>query len=557
MTISNDGVNEVLTINGIQVLDDFDSAFLVESLSFPIELAPGESRDVEISFNPGSATGIFSGILEIDTDGKNQPIFELPLSASVFDPVAVVTPEALDFGDFVPNPGAQTLELTIANDGTSKPLTIVDIIVFDDPDGVFSVGSFPNTVAPGASTKVTISFDPSALDGYFSGSLEIETNGENQEIFEVPLSAGVNLADPGASLVSLFTFDDEANLGDDSGSYDNDGTAVGDAQQSTASRIGTGALQLDGDGDLIELSGAGDGEDYTSGLIANFEGFTAACWAIIPTEASGDVSRFFSTYLSGEGTMDEGWGVGLNNTTLLSTTYSVRDYWAAPDTAPARGSWHHFAYVLRNDPLNQIDYYIDGALVDSVSSTQTGMNPATTLGFAIGALGDVGARIQFFEGRIDDLRIYERELLAANIADLYNSAPPLSGYDAWADSFGLDPAGNGAPDQDVEPDGLENELEFMLGSSPIDGTQSNLPVGTNGDDTYTYTYQRETEATAAGFIDSVEFGTNLVDWTSAENGVDGVTITITTIDADTEEVVVTIPVNGANKWFVRLVVTAP
>jgi hypothetical protein len=197
-------------------------------------------------------------------------------------------------------------------------------------------------------------------------------------------------------------------------------------------------------------------------------------------------------------------------------------------------------------------------LAESVTSGFTGLNPATTVGFAIGALGNpANGNEQYFDGRIDDLRIYDRELVAANISDIHDSAPPLSAYDDWAASFGLDPAGDGAPDQDPEGDGLDNAIEFLLGSSPVSGVQTNLPGGERSGDDFIVVYQRETAATNAGFADSVEYGSDLVGWTTAVHGEGGVTISVMGIDADTEEVTVSIPVAGQLVQFARVVVVAP
>jgi hypothetical protein len=565
---TNGGGNDNLTITKVTPTGD-DTAFF-PTATFDTDVEPGNSGFIHLGFDPslpGGGVYDYAVTLTIDSNDSLNPSKTIEVELEVISPIAVVAPAALDYGNLGLNPGPQTLDVTISNAGGIETLSIDSIDVAGDDAGLFSAGTFPTTIAPGGSADVTITFDPGSEDGTFSAELEIDTNGQTDSFFTIPMTAMVKITDPDASLVSHFTFDDAGNLGDDTGSYDNDGTLVGDAQQTSASRVGTGALLLDGDGDLIDL-GTGTGADYTEQIIANGEGFTVACWGVVPADSTGIRMRLFSSYMPG-GWNGKGWGVGFVEGSpadpgalrLLGTTYGIVDYYPADGSAPAFGAWHHFAYVFRNNPINRIDYYIDGALVESVTRPQTGMKQDTTIGFAIGAIGAPSGpaldQSQYFDGRIDDLRIYDRELAAANIADLYASAPQLSAYDTWAASFGLDPAGNGAPDQDPEGDGLDNAIEFLLGSNPASGVQTNLPAGTRDSDNFVVVYPRKLAAAGAGFSDSVEYGSDLVGWTPAIDGIDGVTISTTSLDADTEQVTVTIPATGRPVQFAHVVVTMP
>jgi hypothetical protein len=46
------------------------------------------------------------------------------------------------------------------------------------------------------------------------------------------------------------------------------------------------------------------------------------------------------------------------------------------------------------------------------------------------------------------------------------------GFDAWAQSHGLDPSGSGGKSQDADGDGYDNLTEFAFGSNPVSGTAS-------------------------------------------------------------------------------------
>ncbi|MBN8457492.1 MAG: choice-of-anchor D domain-containing protein [Verrucomicrobia bacterium] len=460
--VSNLGAANNLEIASVTPGGADAAEFTVDSFTSPI--LPGGSGTIEVTFTPVGG-GLHQANLTIASNDAANPSVDVSLQVNVLDPVASASPASINFGNLSPAPGPQTVSLFIDNLGSTFDLELNSLQITGPDAAIFSVGTYPATVAPAASAEVGITFQPGTEDGYFAASLAINTNDPAHPTITVPLSAAVELANPDASLRSHFTFDNAANVADDSGSFDNDGTVVGDAQRTTQSRVGAGALLLDGSGDLVDV---GNGDDYTTQLVADGDGFTFACWAFIPNAATSGFTRFFSTYTP-SAFVSEGWGVGTSSAQLIGTTYGKVDYLSSP--APARGVWHHFAYVFRNDPISRVDSYVDGALVASTGGTPTGLNPATTVGFAIGALG-APAATQYFNGRIDDLRIYDRELVAANIANLFNSAPPVSAYDAWASSFGLDPAGNGAPGADADGDGFTNLQEFLFGKDPEanDGT---------------------------------------------------------------------------------------
>ena len=555
---SNNGASQTLTLSPTTpvTISGLDAASFSVA-SFDNNLAPGASGAIRLNFNPQGG-GVYNATLTIASNDSLKPSREVAVSVEVIDPVAVVAPATIDFGSFDTTPAPQTQTLTISNNGGAADLNVFDVVLTGN--AAFTTNaSVPFTVPAGGSSTINVTFTPGTSDGNFNGNLQVASDGYNQGLFNIPLTAAVKLSSPDTSMVSHFTFDQQAAVGDDTGTLNNDGTPGGEAQWTASSRVGSGALLLDGTGDLIDL-GVDSGPDYTSQLVADNDGFTVACWANVPATTTVDRTRFFSAYANGAGSLAEGWGVGQRNASrqLVGTTYGKVDYLAPTNSAPALGAWHHYAYVFRNVPPNRLDTYIDGVLVDSrTTANNVGFNDATTAGFAIGALGRSNA-FEGFAGRLDDLRIYNRELVASNIADLFNSAPPQSGYDSWAATYGLDPAGSGAPAQDPDGDGLANSVEFVVGSSPVSGALANLPTGTRSGSNLVIVYRRETAAAAAGFVDHVEFKDDLsaTPWTPAVNGSGGVTVSSVAIDADTEEVTVSIPSLGA-RMFARLSVASP
>jgi len=93
-----------------------------------------------------------------------------------------------------------------------------------------------------------------------------------------------------------------------------------------------------------------------------------------------------------------------------------------------------------------------------------------------------------------------------------------SPYDAWAQSFGIDPnAPGGAPGDDFDADGTSNEVEFALGLDPTDAT-SRFAITTTGSAATGLTL---TWPSAAGIEFQVRSSLDLVDWLTLEATVIG------------------------------------
>jgi len=215
-----------------------------------------------------------------------------------------------------------------------------------------------------------------------------------------------------AEVVSHYTFDDDADVGADSvGS--NHGTLQGDAAQ-VAGHVGSGALALDGDGDFVMLSGS---NASLEALDDDGDGWTVTSW--IKTAGNGEVQRILSTDMP-EGWAGGGWGVGTRQDRgtdeLMSTTYGVVDM--QMETAGLDDSWRHVAFVMRNDGGSiATDYYLDGVLETTAAPGNAFGITGTANDYAIGRLG-LPTALQYFNGSIDDLRIYDHELSGSEIMSL-------------------------------------------------------------------------------------------------------------------------------------------
>jgi len=130
-----------------------------------------------------------------------------------------------------------------------------------------------------------------------------------------------------------------------------------------------------------------------------------------------------------------------------------------------------------------------------------------------------------------------------------------SAFTAFVTRFGLDPATTGAAEADPDGDGIPNALEFVLGSDPTVPDNTVLPVGSlalNGEGNRVLVYQFDRQISAASAVSSwVEYSEDLVNWTRAVDGQNGIAISITPLDSTTERVTVVIPATNP-RIFARL-----
>jgi fibronectin-binding autotransporter adhesin len=128
-----------------------------------------------------------------------------------------------------------------------------------------------------------------------------------------------------------------------------------------------------------------------------------------------------------------------------------------------------------------------------------------------------------------------------------------SPYAVWAANFGLNPnVADGAADGDFDKDGVANMTEYVLGTSPANGTQSALPVAEKSGTDLIVTFTRVKAAGTAGFVSVIEYSETLTGtWTEiAPSNIED--------NGTTETVTATIPIpSGVTKIFARLKVTAP
>lgn len=226
------------------------------------------------------------------------------------------------------------------------------------------------------------------------------------------------------NLVAYWNFEGNANNhAAASGGTAYDGTLVDNASATGTPRVGTGALNLDGTGDYM---------DVTSIVNVN-EAWTVQAWfrtADSPPQTSGNTSRYFVFETPINGTMSFALR-GYETATLPSaanTRYQVYTYFNATNPKVAEYdyadtytalTWHHV--VLAFTPptgtgAGALVWYLDGKQRSSYTIPAAATMGATD-GFHLGTYRSADAR--WFKGAIDEVAIWNRTLTQTDVVDLF------------------------------------------------------------------------------------------------------------------------------------------
>ena len=208
------------------------------------------------------------------------------------------------------------------------------------------------------------------------------------------------------------------------------------------------AIQFSGTNHYVEVQG------YLPPSATNAR--TSAAW--IKTTQAGPILSWGVT------NTNQKWLMQLQTTGAYTGALRVEVRGAGGSVVGTRdlrdGQWHHVAAVLPlgKTNVNAVVLYVDGAPEPKTSTTARAINTESTP-VSIGTDPD----LRYFQGVIDEVRIYHRELAAPEIAALY--AGTNQSAVAWHRLyFGTDPVVWTADD---DADGGPRLLEYALGGQPL------------------------------------------------------------------------------------------
>ncbi len=285
-------------------------------------------------------------------------------------------------------------------------------------------GTFTGTLRQSPTSNLT--FGAGGLYG-FSGKMD-EVRYYNRALSADEVKRLYNLrpalqAKPALSqdLVGHWSFDEDAGttVPDHSG-QGNTGTATG-GPAGTTGQLGR-ALSFDGSDDYVSVADANSLDQTTA--------MTVAFWAK-PNSESGTDALVLKW---NESSSQQSWAVQVfdggssilvhtptsNSDDSTSGTYNLSaSEWQA-------GSWKHVAFIFDgagSGNAGRLKLYLDGTQVSltSFSGTVPSSLNTSTANLEIGGFSTVAGR--YFDGTIDDVRMYSRTLSADEIKRLYNVRP--------------------------------------------------------------------------------------------------------------------------------------
>jgi len=267
-------------------------------------------------------------------------------------------------------------------------------------------------------TMLEPSYDPAGLKKsatYYWRVDELEADGTTVHIGDVwsfSTIPDVPMSDP--NLVAWWKLDGEyLDLGyvlDYSG-YDHHGTPRGDTH--LVNGYESGALAFDGDGDYVNIDG-------WPGILGG-HAISATAWIKTSNTGTGAILGW------GPNTAGERFGFRHNASRLRFEHHGGN---IQGDTNMADGEWHHVGVTIKeNVTVSHPDVIL---WLDGVDDTRPTTDPDPI--FNITAAGDarIGSRLasndRFFDGLIDEVRIYDKALTAEEIA-VDMRIDPLRAYD--------------------------------------------------------------------------------------------------------------------------------
>jgi hypothetical protein len=273
-------------------------------------------------------------------------------------------------------------------------------------------------------------------------------------------------ADLTTGLVGYWNFDEgDGTIAYDSSGYGNDGTITGASW--TTSGIIDGGLEFDGSGDYIIVT------DSASLDITNE--ITISIWVKFYSISSSEPP--FIIYKRGDGgNSDEIYKLGVDD-------YGIGEIDFRINSNPVQGgslttlNWYHIAATFNG--TTKIIYLDANPVADEIQSVTI---QTSNRNLYIGADHDSTGFNQFFDGVIDDVRIYERALSSNEIISLFqlggtNNPPnPPSNPNPASSATGVDVNAE-LSWSCTDPDGNPLTYDVYFGTNPNPSLASSYQTG--------------------------------------------------------------------------------
>ena len=376
---------------------------------------------------------------------------------------------------------AKTLMVAIRNSGRTNALTISDAKITGTNLAAFTLGTVPSSLQPNETAMISLTFDPKGATGNFSAALELTSNDPSSPILTADISAFIPVS-PG--LLAHYKLDETTgDLVTDASGFGRSASLV-----STAGAITRNEAALATGGSLGLMEGAY--AEVGPNSLAALTNFSISLW-INAGESNGAVSILSR----GDGAGDP-FALLANGTSLL--WFSAGEQALAVENAITLNQTHHLLAVVQG---NEVTLYVDGIAVGTASIVTFADDPKNSLqiGAANGILG--------FNGRLDDIQIYERSLTSEQATFLFSNPGQVVGANP----------GDG---------GTNNPAAFVI---------TQVQTGDGGN-------IRVNFISEPGKAYAAEFSTDLINWE----------ITVDEITAQSTETIVRQPKPASPAGFIRI-----
>lgn len=231
--------------------------------------------------------------------------------------------------------------------------------------------------------------------GTMSSGLVLGANADNADAFSNGLTANWKMDEA--------LWNGTASEVVDSSGNSRNGVRVGSATTSTLSKFGNAGI-FDGVNDAVSLG--------TTDPLPSKTQVTYAAWINLD-----NVVTTQSVFQKDRGNAG-GWSVFISNTSVGFYSEPTANTVSA---SLATGTWYHLVWTFDN---GTVKFYKNGAFLGSASGFPTLADDGATFDLGLKAVDST----EDFQGRMDDVRMYDRVLTSNDVADLYNFGPKPMGY---------------------------------------------------------------------------------------------------------------------------------
>lgn len=363
----------------------------------------------------GSTNGITDGTAKVLVNGTAKDIDSAEwIDASgtshtvdSWEKVTTTTFTVTITGTSSPVAPGDTLDVTadISNTGNSSG---TQTITLEIDNGVGQVDSTSTTVSSGGTVTKTLQWAVPSGQTQQQYTATVSSNDdtatETVTVDSVPAGGVARLTFDTADTSSSTALDVWNNY---DGTIQGATTGVSGANQTYTTNE---AYEFDGSSDSVEIPGT---PDFSGGA------FTLAVWAR-PDDLSKTATIAGQDDLGGarrnQRIMTSQNTSGGIETIVFNGTSNIEAY--IPPSKLSNGNWYHIVGIF-DHTAGDTKIYLDGSLEDS-SGFGSSSAPGLT-DMQVGTSDTGGAGSVFFDGRIDDVRVYNKALTATEISNLYNS----------------------------------------------------------------------------------------------------------------------------------------